>query len=77
MPYTLRADIKLPPKINGRTRYPFFKMKVGESFAVPLDEVSKVRVNASLYGKEHRMKFAVRRIDPMDKTSAYRCWRLK
>lgn len=72
-PYIISADIKIPPPVAGRTKYPFAKMKVGDSFAVGSDELNRVRAASSAAGVRRTMKFAVR-VDPISKT--HRCWRI-
>lgn len=53
-------------------RYPFDKMEVGDSFAVPLGVArDAVAVSAGCYGEKHQMKFIVRLMP--DRTM--RCWR--
>jgi hypothetical protein len=53
--------------------YPFAKMAVGDSFAVPPDvKRSAVAVAAMRYGVTHGRKFTVRQMP--DRT--YRCWRI-
>ena len=53
-------------------RYPFDKMEVGDSFALPPSAArNSVTVSAGRYGNKHNMKFIVR-IMP-DRT--LRCWR--
>lgn len=61
-------DVPLPRK------YPFDKMAVGDSFAVPPDiRRETVSVAAMRYGRKHKMKFSVR----MVADRSYRCWRMK
>ena len=65
-----RIDKNVPlPK-----KYPFAKMKIGDSFAVPPDvNRSAVSVAAMRFGRKHGMKFTVRQV--ADKT--FRCWRIE
>jgi len=54
------------------TRYPFDKMKVGDSFLVPSDVTRQaVAVAATRYGRKHNMKFSTRQL----KDGGFRCWR--
>lgn len=54
-------------------KYPFDKMEVGDSFAVP-PGVSRTTVSiaAMRYGRKHGMKFVTRMMP--DRT--HRCWRV-
>ena len=53
--------------------YPFAKMAVGDSFAVPPDvKRSAVTVAAMRFGRKHGMKFTVRQMP----NRSYRCWRI-
>lgn len=57
------------------TKFPFAKMKVGDSFAVPSNvKRPAVTVAAMRYGRKHDMKFTVRQTDA--KGAAFRCWRI-
>jgi hypothetical protein len=54
--------------------YPFAKMDVGDSFAIPPDSRREtVAVAALRYGRKHGMKFVVRLMPDR----SYRCWRLE
>ena len=56
-------------------KFPFSKMKVGDSFAVPSNvKRPAVTVAAMRYGRKHDMKFTVRQTDA--KGAAFRCWRI-
>ena len=62
------SNVPLPMK------YPFDKMKVGDSFLVPSDVTRQaVAVAASRYGKAHNMKFSTRQL----KDGSFRCWRIE
>lgn len=56
------------------SRYPFGKMKVGQSFHIDggFNAVTRVRSAASQYGKRHGVKFAIVRDG-----AGYRCGRIK
>jgi hypothetical protein len=61
-------NFKIPVK------YPFAKMKVGDSFAVPPDvKRPAVTVAAMRFGRKHDMRFTVRQMP--DKS--FRCWRIE
>lgn len=50
---TIPADI-LMPQNNGRFKYPFGTLKIGETFLVTIKEVAdSVRVSAISYTKSH------------------------
>ena len=54
-------------------KYPFAKMKPGDSFFFAGKENRTKISNAAInYGKHHGMKFMVRKIE-----RGYRCWRIK
>jgi hypothetical protein len=59
----IETDVPLPPKGCGRGssnkpfKYPFFAMKVGDSFVA---DHTRVRSAASIYGKNHNQKFTTR-----------------
>jgi hypothetical protein len=54
--------------------YPFAKMAVGDSFAVPSSiRRETVAVAALRYGRKHDMKFVVRLMPDR----SYRCWRIE
>lgn len=54
--------------------YPFAKMKVGDSFAIPADiKRTAVSVSAKRFGVKHNMRFTIRKMPD----GSYRCWRLE
>lgn len=66
--------MKVEPGIPIPKNYPFDQMNVGDSFAVPPEDIrSKVNVAAKRYGDKHNMKFTVHLMP--DRT--LRCWRIK
>lgn len=71
MSYTIEKDIPLPEHRGRPNKYPFPDMDVGDSFAVPLDEVSSVRNAAYAWAFRHDWKLAVRKTD-----EGARCWRI-
>ena len=54
-----------------RRKYPFSKMKIGDSFFIE-DTSAKVRASASSYGKRLNREFITRR-----EGNGVRCWRVK
>jgi hypothetical protein len=74
-----KVENKPVPRHNVRrdrsTKYPFDKMKVGQSFFIPepaFRDVSRIRASASSYGKRHGVKFAIVRDG-----EGYRCGRIE
>ena len=66
--------MKIDKKIPIPTKFPFAKMKTGDSFAVPPDvKRPAVTVAAMRFGRKNGMKFTVRQV--ADKT--FRCWRIE
>lgn len=54
--------------------YPFAKMKVGDSFAIPSDiKRTAVSISAMRYGRKYSMKFTIRKMPD----GGFRCWRLE
>lgn len=65
-----RIDKNVPIPV----KFPFAKMKIGDSFAVPPDvKRPAVTVAAMRFGRKYGVKFTVRQV--ADKT--YRCWRIE
>lgn len=58
------------PKDERRTRYPFRKMKVGDSFLVNFNDWDKVRSASYQWGRRHKKTFTCRRTE-----EGIRCWR--
>ena len=65
------GTVPTPPE-NSRAKYPFSSMEVGDSFLIPPELVSKVRIACHTYAHRTGKKFSVR----MD-GAGHRCWRLK
>jgi hypothetical protein len=66
--------MKIDKRVPLPYKFPFAKMKIGDSFAVPPDvKRAAVSVAAMRYGRKHGMKFTVRQV--ADKT--FRCWRIE
>lgn len=55
------------------TKYPFGQMKVGQSFALSLQERERAASPASWFGKRNKMKFSFRK----QGDGSYRCGRIK
>lgn len=53
-------------------KYPFGKMEVGDSFALPSKESNRVSMSATQYFKRHGARFTVRKVD----SETHRCWRV-
>lgn len=65
----LRIDKGIPLP----TIYPFAKMEIGDSFAIPPTiKRTAVSVAAMRYGDKHGMQFTVRQMPDR----SYRCWRI-
>jgi hypothetical protein len=59
---------------HGNTKYPFPRMKVGESFFAPVEDtgtIPRIRAAASMYGSNNNMKFRTRIVD-----GGLRVWRI-
>lgn len=66
--------MKIEKGIELPQRFPFWKMDVGDSFAVPADiKRTIVATSASVYGIRHGKKFSVRK----EANGQLRCWRVK
>lgn len=59
-------------KINGRTKYPFVDMEVGDSFSLSAEEMIKLRSASVAYGRANGKKFSTTR----QADGSCRCWRL-
>lgn len=59
-------------KINGRTKYPFVNMEIGDSFSFPAETASMIRSAATSYGRANGKKFSTTK----QADGTYRCWRL-
>jgi hypothetical protein len=66
--------MKIEKNVPLPVMYPFAKMEVGDSFAVPSSiRRETVSVAANRYGVKHGMKFTVRLMP----NRSYRCWRIE
>ena len=73
--FKIDKKIPLPSLRKPTTHYPFAKMKVGDSFFVPVKkpvDASRARCAAIQYGKRNNIKFATRKV-----TGGIRIWRVK
>lgn len=68
MSYEIEKGIKVPTKAH--SKYPFDKMKVGDSFLVPAEQQNHARVTAYAYAKRNNIKIVVRKVD-----GGFRIWR--
>ena len=73
MSYKIEKNISIAEALTSRNKYPFPKMKVGDSFFVE-DIMDKhvVRAAAYSYGKYHGKKFRTRTVD-----GGVRVWRIE
>jgi hypothetical protein len=71
--YKIEKGIKIPKNSKGvGLKYPFDKLKVGDSFAVGIDEMDKAKRTAYLYARRHGIKIETRAIE-----GGARIWRTK
>lgn len=70
----MKVDRKVPIPADGRQRYPWREMKVGDSFAFPSANRGAVSAAASWYASRHakEFKFTIRKVD----ATTARCWRI-
>jgi hypothetical protein len=74
-PYRVEKGIPLPPrKTSGsyRSKYPFTRMAIGDSFVVADSATAKIRTAASWAAIRHGMKFSCRKTD-----DGIRVWRTR
>lgn len=62
----------VPIPSDKSTKYPFRKLKIGESFVVSPDKEMSVRSSANYYSKNFGSKFTARKTD-----EGIRVWRIK
>ena len=55
------TDIPVPDKSSGTTKYPFNKMKPGNSILVPPEMQERVASAARAYAMKHNLKFTTRK----------------
>ena len=70
--FEIEKKVPVPERRAGpKNKYPFYEMKVGDSFAFPIEIIRNIRANAHTYGHRHGKKFKV-----MDNGEQGRCWRV-
>lgn len=69
-----RIESNVPaPAVLPKSKYPFSRMEVGDSFFIPDDKIrDRVYAAANSYGKARGQKYIVRKYG-----DGYRCWRKK
>lgn len=70
--YSLEKAVEIPQQRNGRARYPFASMSLGDSFVVPASENKGVRSAAHSYGKRHARAYTCHR----QPDGTVRVWRI-
>ena len=71
--YQIEDGVPLPnPEQKGPSKYPFRRMKIGQSFFAKLADYAKLRCAAYYYKQKHGMRFSVRLQD-----KGVRVWRTK
>jgi hypothetical protein len=70
----IQSDVPIPPP--GNKLYPWAKMEVGDSFAVPLSFGDRVKSAAWYYGKKHGVKFRTAQVIEGD-SLVVRIWRIE
>lgn len=58
-------------KINGRTKYPFVNMEVGDSFSLSAEDKPKLMSASVSYGRANNKKFSTLK----QADGSYRFWR--
>lgn len=74
--FDIDDNVSLPPRHNSCSKYPFDKMEIGQSFALPAATGLRVREAAVVYGKRHGMKFASRTLTEGGE-KVLRIWRVE
>ena len=73
--YVVERNVPISEKmVHGNTKYPFYRMEVGDSFLARVEDtgtIPRVRAAACMYGQMHRMKFRTRTVD-----GGIRVWRI-
>jgi hypothetical protein len=70
--FKIEKGIPPPKQEHHFVQYPFREMRVGDSFAAPIQRQRSVAAAASRYGRIAKAKFTVRK---QSKTHC-RCWRI-
>jgi len=75
MKFKLEKEIPIPPKhiIPKPSKYPFYKMEIGDSFVVPLNKTKPLRTAVAIYKKKHpEWAYASRTLQ-----EGFRIWRIR
>ena len=67
----IENNVPVPSDISGTRKYPFNKMQVGDSFALPVAHYKRLQRAAHAYGDYHGLKFSVR-----NQGETVRVWRV-
>lgn len=70
--YKIQHNVPVGQVIKVGSKYPFAKMKIGDSFGFPANMATKIGINAYYYSKQTNEKF---KIKTQGKKS--RIWRIK
>ena len=70
--FDIESDIPIPEG-SARQKYPFSRMKVGDSFAFDKKFLNSVRNNSQSWAKRHSGRYACRQVG----TDVWRCWRIE
>jgi hypothetical protein len=75
--FDIDDNVSLPPqRTGGCSKYPFDKMEIGQSFALPVSTGLRAREAAVVYGKRHGMKFTSRTLTEGGE-KVVRIWRVE
>lgn len=75
MDHPMMLDSDIPPPRVRIGRYPFPRMRVGESFSREVEDQHRVRSAASAYARRHGKRFIVSLVKESG-VPKVRCWRL-
>lgn len=70
MTYVIEKNVPMPVSRQGKKRWPFGIMEVGDSFGFEPENQKKVAGAAAAYGRKHGKKYSVHKTE-----SGPRCWR--
>lgn len=70
MDYVIEKNVPMPVSRQGKKRWPFDNMEVGDSFGFEPENQKKVAGAASAHGRAYGKKFSVQQTE-----SGPRCWR--
>jgi hypothetical protein len=74
--FDIDDNVSLPPRHNSYSKYPFGKMEIGQSFALPIATGLRAREAAIMYGKRHGVKFTSRTLTEGGE-KVVRIWRVE